>query len=232
MNAKLFYRILTILLGYGLIIGGFISFGKSLDNNILVLDIVASCLVYTQLVQLFVFPMIDLDKAERKEVGMMGIHYYTLNVCCLLSLLVMALGIVCEWAFKIQLMLQLAVLMLLFVGRVATLHAGDKVVHVHQKEQKIMSGKKQLRAVMDELKAEAAYCREMDAVQQERLQKLCESVRFVSPSVEYEARRADDQIIQSVDNLTLLMRNAKNNKTKIDEELNLLEIALNKRKKY
>ena len=71
MNAKSFYNVLAILLGYGLIIASFIIFGESLDTNIKILDIVVSCFIFTQFTQFSLFPMINFSDSAHKEVGMM-----------------------------------------------------------------------------------------------------------------------------------------------------------------
>ena len=114
MSAKVFYKILAILLGYGLIIGGFIVFGESLEDRVKILDIVVSCLIFTQLVQFMLFPLIDLGKAAHREIGMMGIHFATLISCCVLFLALMTCGIVFQIPFKFQLMGQLIVLFILW----------------------------------------------------------------------------------------------------------------------
>lgn len=148
MTAKRFYNILAILLGYGIIIGGFLVFGDSLEDKVKILDIIVSCLIFTQFVQFSLFPLINFGDSSHKEVGMMGIHIYVLNFCCIVSIGIMIYGIIYHIPFKFQLMGQLVVLFILLVGRVATLHAGEKVQQIHRKEQVIMHGKLSLKSVM------------------------------------------------------------------------------------
>lgn len=232
MTAKRFYNILAILLGYGLIIGGFLVFGDSLEDKVKILDIIVSCLIFTQFVQFSLFPLINFGDSSHKEVGMMGIHIYVLNFCCIVSIGIMIYGIIYHIPFKFQLMGQLVVLFILLVGRVATLHAGEKVQQIHRKEQVIMHGKLSLKSVMDDFMDDIAIVKDLDPIAKQKLQKIHESMRFLSPSSNSEALRFDEQFSQSVEDLKILMRNTNLNKEKILEETEHLERILSRRKKY
>ena len=232
MTAKRFYNILAILLGYGLIIGGFLVFGDSLEDKVKILDIIVSCLIFTQFVQFSVFPLMNFGDSSHKEVGMMGIHIYVLNFCCIISIGIMLYGIIYHIPFKFQLMGQLVVLFILLVGRVATLLAGEKVQQIHRKEQVIMHGKLSLKSVMDDFMDDIAIVKDLDPIVKQKLQDIHESMRFLSPSSNSEALRFDEQFSQSVEDLKILMRNTNLNKEKILEETEHLERILSRRKKY
>lgn len=232
MTPKRFYNILAILLGYGLIIGGFLVFGESLENKVKILDIIGSCLIFTQFVQFSLFPLINFGDSSHKEVGMMGIHIYVLNFCCIISIGIMLYGIIYHIPFKFQLMGQLVVLFILLVGRVGTLHAGEKVQQIHRKEQVIMHGKLSLKNVMDNFMDDIAIVKDLDPIAKQKLQNIHESMRFLSPSSNSEALIFDEQFSQSVEDLKILMRNTNLNKEKILEETEHLERILSRRKKY
>lgn len=232
MTAKRFYNILAILLGYGLIIGGFLVFGDSLEDKVKILDIIVSCLIFTQFVQFSLFPLINFGDSSHKEVGMMGIHIYVLNFCCIVSIGIMIYGIIYHIPFKFQLMGQLVVLFILLVGRIATLHAGEKVQQIHRKEQVIMHGKLSLKNVMDNFMDDIAIVKDLDPIAKQKLQNIHESMRFLSPSSNSEALIFDEQFLQSVEDLKILMRNTNLNKEKILEETEHLERILSRRKKY
>lgn len=232
MTPKRFYNMLAILLGYGLIIGGFFVFGESLEDKVKILDIIVSCLIFTQFVEFSLFPLINFGDSSHKEVGMMGIHIYVLNFCCLVSIGIMVYGIIYHIPFKYQLMGQLIVLFILIVGRVATLHAGEKVQQIHRKEQTIISGKLSLRSIMDDFIDEIAMVKDLDPIAKQKLINIHESMRFLSPSSNSEALKFDSQFSQSVEDLKILMKNTHLNKEKILEETEHLERILSRRKKY
>lgn len=232
MTAKRFYNILAILLGYGLIICGFLVFGESLENKVKILDIIVSCLIFTQFVQFSLFPLINFGDSSHKEVGMMGIHIYVLNFCCIVSIGIMLYGIIYHIPFKFQLMSQLVILFILLVGRVATLHAGEKVQQIHRKEQVIMHGKLSLKSIMDDLMDDIATIKHLDPIAKQKLINIHDSMRFISPSSNSEAIRFDEQFSKSVEDLKVLMRNTNLNGDKILEEIEHIERILTRRKMY
>ena len=127
---------------------------------------------------------------------------------------------------------QLVVLFILLVGRVGTLHAGEKVQQIHRKEQVIMHGKLSLKSVMDNFMDDIAIVKDLDPIAKQKLQNIHESMRFLSPSSNSEALIFDEQFSQSVEDLKILMRNTNLNKEKIIEETEHLERIISRRKKY
>lgn len=232
MNAKKIYRALAILLGYGLIIACFILFGQSLEKNVRILDIIITCLVFTQFAMFTIFPLINLNNPVQKEVGMLGIHLVTINIFSLLALGWMICGMLLQIPFKYQLIGQLVILFVLFIGRYATFRSGEKVQQIYEKEQNVMEGKVSLRIVMDNLMDYMATVKDLDSSILQRLQSLHEAIRFITPSDSNEAKNFDGQFVQSVEDLKVLVRNTSMNKERIEEEVGRLERILARRKKY
>ena len=188
MNAKKIYRALAILLGYGLIIACFILFGQSLEKNVRILDIIITCLVFTQFAMFTIFPLVNLNNPVQKEVGMLGIHLVTINIFSLLALGWMICGMLLQIPFKYQLIGQLVILFILFIGRYATFRSGEKVQQIYEKEQNVMEGKVSLRIVMDNLMDYMATVKDLDSSILQRLQSLHEAIRFITPSDSNEAK--------------------------------------------
>ena len=232
MIAKKIYRTLAILLGYGLIIACFILFGQSLEVNIKILDIIITCLVFTQFALFTVFPLINLSDPGQKEVGMLGIHLATINIFSLLALGWMVCGILFQIPFKYQLIGQLFILLILFIGRYATFRSGEKVQQIFEKEQNIKEGKVSLQLVMDDFVDYIACIKDLNPSITKRLQSVHESMRYITPSANVEAKNLDEQFVQSVEDLKIMMRNTLMNKDKIEEEIGHLERILSRRKKY
>ena len=231
MNAKKIYRALAILLGYGLIIACFILFGQSLEKNVRILDIIITCLVFTQFAMFTIFPLVNLNNPVQKEVGMLGIHLVMINIFSLLALGWMICGMLLQIPFKYQLIGQLVILFILFIGRYATFRSGEKVQQIYEKEQNVMEGKVSLRIVMDNLMDYMATVKDLDSSILQRLQSLHEAIRFITPSDSNEAKNFDRQFVQSVEDLIVLVRNTSMNKERIEEEVGRLERILARRKK-
>ena len=226
------YKALALLLGYGIIITCFILFGAPLDTSVLVLDIIVSLVIFTQFALFFFFPLIKLDDSSQKEVGMMGLHFSSLTLCISASLLLMFLGMFLYIPFIYQLIGQLLILFLLLIGRVVTLGTGNKVSRVYHQEQKIKAGKEELKRNLDDLVDYVSGIKNIEPNILDRVQIVQESIRFISPSANAEAKQFDAEIIDIVQDLKILMRDIVVNREKILDEVSHLERTLNRRKKY
>ena len=230
MSAKHIYRLLAIFLGYGLIICGFFVFGENLQKETKYLDIFMSCLIFTQFVEFTLFPLVNLSERAHKEIGMMGLHLLSVNLCCILSIAVMALGIGYEWAFKAQLIAQLGIIFIALIGRLATLHAGEKVEECYVKEQKQVMGRQMLRSTMDMLVEDAIQAKSLDAKTRNRIQEISEEIRFITPSALTEAQELDQQFCLLAETLRVMMRDVAINQGQIAEETERLNRILEKRR--
>ncbi len=232
MNAHIFIKFLSIVLGYALVISSFLVFGQSLETDILILDIIVSCCLYTNFVMIYIFPMIDVGKKAHKEVGMMGIYYYTLNVCSVLSVGFMIVGIIMKISVGHQVIIQLFFLLILLVGMAATLHSGEKVERVYEKEQTALHRRDIMRDAMNDFMNDLALRQDLnlDVQIMQRLQSIQEDVRYISPSFEEKATDIEDKFCQALATLKVQMRDVVGNKGHIEREVILLEQIVKQRK--
>ena len=193
MNAKLFYKILILFLGFLLITGFFIFLFPDMDNRAKVLNLISSYLLYANLSLFLFFPLIGHDEAK-KEAGMIGIHLTATVLCTIASIGVMVVGFIYSLPFRIQLLLQLAVLLLLVLGRFYTLHAGEKVENVYCNEKNLYVGKEMILKEADMLLSAVRLSHDMNADDMKRIRQMCEDVRFLSPVDSKEAQDANIKI--------------------------------------
>lgn len=231
MSAKHIYRLIAILLGYGLIISGFFVFGEDLKDNIKILDIIMSCLIFFQFVQFTIFPLVDLNKKAHREVGMMGIHMVAINVCSVLSILLIALGIIYELDFKIQLMGQLGVILFALVGRMCTLHAGEKVEQVYQEEQTKLAGKQLLASYMEDLQEVVVQTQDLDETDRRKIQEIEENIRYINPSKQAQAIEKEHQIREVIALLRNMLLGVRVNRAAVHDEVEHLSRLLEQRQK-
>ena len=231
MNAKNVYITLAVLIGFGMIIGGFIVFGGALPTNIRVLDIIVSCMVFFQVCELFFFPMVNMRSGAKKEVGMMGIHYTVIKIYTVLALAVLIAGIAADLSFKIQLFGQLFAFVLLLVGRFATLLSGEHVEAVYDSETAKTEAKVALRRHFEQIDNMAATT-DLDAATMQRLSDLVEEMRYVTPSDDAEARALDARLHDSLDDIASLLRDTRANADVITREIDNIVRTLNRRKQY
>lgn len=229
---KTFYKILAILIGYSLIVSSFILLFTWLPDDIRILDIVVTSIIYTQLVEFLFFPLIDLEKKAHKEVGMMGIHLAAINTYAGVAIVIMAVGMIWELSFTWQLLLQLGALLILIIGRVATLHSGEKVEAVYHQEQVLRGGKQQLKAAAESMMDAIARSSELSPVLVSRITQLTEDIRYMTPSTNHEALNLELQFTRLSDDLKVMLRQSPQNNDQITETVSQLEYILTKRKNY
>ena len=232
MNAKTIYKILAHLLGYGLIIGGFIIFGDAIETKTRVMDIIISCLIYTQLVEFTIFPMVNLGQKAHKEVGMMGLHYSAIYLYSVLAIGIMVAGVCLDLQFKYQLMMQLVALFVLLIGRAVTLHTGDRVQRIHDKEQGGVESKDQIISAMEDFMDRVGDTTDLNPSALQSLQSIKESLRFLTPSSSAEAKALESSFCQKLADIEVLLRNTSLNAEQISSEVRHLQQILNKRKKF
>ena len=232
MNAKTIYKILAHLLGYGLIIGGFIIFGDAIETKTRVMYIIISCLIYTQLVEFTIFPMVNLGQKAHKEVGMMGLHYSAIYLYSVLAIGIMVAGVCLDLQFKYQLMMQLVALFVLLIGRAVTLHTGDRVQRIHDKEQGGVESKDQIISAMEDFMFRVGDTTDLNPSALQSLQSIKESLRFLTPSSSAEAKALESSFCQKLADIEVLLRNTSLNAEQISSEVRHLQQILNKRKKF
>lgn len=229
---KTFYKILAILIGYSLIVSSFILLFTWLPDDIRILDIVVTSIIFTQLVEFLFFPLIDLEKKAHKEVGMMGIHLAAINTYAGVAIVIMAVGMIWELSFTWQLLLQLGALLILIIGRVATLHSGEKVEAVYEKEQALKGGKQQLKAAAESMRDAIVRSSELTPALASRITQMAEDVRYVAPSTNAEAMNLELQFSRLASDLEVMLRQSPLNNEQIEQAIGQLEYILAKRKKY
>lgn len=232
MSAKRFYHVLAALLGYALIIGGFVVFGSALDSDVRLLDVVVACVVFTQAVLMSAFPIIDVRRRAHREVGMMGAHYVAVSLYSLVAIGVIVAGAAIPLSFACQLMAQGGALFLLIVARVAVLHAGDTVERVAGREEAMSAAKDSVMSRIDSLALAAMRARGVDPAILARVEGVKDDVRFLSPSLKPEARQADASIIALADEAAALLKSAELNRERIAETMTEIEMLVSQRKKY
>lgn len=229
---KTFYKILAILIGYSLIVSSFILLFTWLPDDIRILDIVVTSIIFTQLVEFLFFPLIDLEKKAHKEVGMMGIHLAAINTYAVVAIVIMVVGMIWELSFTWQVLLQLGALLILIIGRVATLHSGEKVEAVYEKGQVLKGGKQHLKAAAESMMDAIARSSELSPVLVSRITQLTEDIRYITPSTNNEALNLELQFSRLASDLEVMLRQSPLNNEQIEQAIGQLEYILAKRKKY
>ena len=232
MSAKRFYHVLSILLGYALIIGGFVVFGVAMDPDVRLLDIVVACVVFTQVVLMSAFPIVDVGRRAHREVGMLGAHYVAVSVYSVLAVGFIVAGVLLAVPFVWQIMAQGVALFLLIAARVVVLHAGDAVERVAGREEALSSAKASVQSRLDALALAARRAKGFATGCADRVERIAADARFFSPSLKPEARQADNALVAQADEVRSLLASPNVDADRLAEALTELELLVEQRRKY
>lgn len=76
MNAKKIFSLLLALFGEALIVFCFLHFGKNVQTEILILNIIVSTIIYCLVFVDFIFPWVNLKDKSQKQIGSIGLRWF------------------------------------------------------------------------------------------------------------------------------------------------------------
>lgn len=224
MNTKKILSWIALLGGEAIIIVAFILFRGSLADNILVLNIVVSSLIYGLFfVDVFV-PWIDLSDKSQKKVGSLGLRWFFTWLYAIAVITVMLAGnLAYEWSFALQIIVHCVLLFLLILGFVASFSASNKVQEVYQQETQKRSGINEMKNAMRNLKDKMSDTAGLPESFTNRINLLEDGLRFISPSNSEEAYSLEKDFSKIVGDISLAISNYSMNEEAIMSNLKKLE---------
>jgi multisubunit Na+/H+ antiporter MnhC subunit len=231
MNTKKIFDWLLLFFGEALIIAAFLLFRGNLADNVLVLNIVVSSLVYFRFFAGYRAPWIDLQDKSQKNIGSLGISW---KVTWLYSFFAITAMIGCNVAlnlsFSTQLIIHSVLLFFLLLGVFLSFHVSDKVQEVYQQETFNRNGIIEMKKVVANLKDKMNDLANLPENFINRINSLEENLRFISPSENHEAHNLEQQFIANIDDIVFAVSNFSMNEEKIESNLKKCERIYQNRK--
>jgi hypothetical protein len=231
MDTKKILSWISLLLGETLIIAGFILFGSNLTENILVLNIVVSSVIYGLFFVDILVPWIDLNDKSQQKVGSIGVRWlftWLYAVCAIAAMVISNTEL--HLIFSTQLIVHGVLIFLLLLGFVAAIHSSDKVKEVYEQETALRNGINEMKAAMRNLKNNANDLPEFPPNFQNRINTLEENLRFISPSNNHEAYNLEHSFVEIVNETGIAISNFSMNEERIESNLKKLERIYQDRK--
>lgn len=235
-------NVLSILLGVfgqALIIAGFLLFCGKTPTNILWLDITVTSVVFWLLATTFGLRPIDMADRSQRQVGGLGLRWYTTIMYSVLAIGLMAFcGIYALCgngyiAFKWQLMGQLGLLFLFLLGMLSSMHAAQKTGEVFRQEHRALRGKEEIQYTFSDLSYRADSNPEIPSWVRQALSQLTEEVRYLTPSSNFHAIELDDSIFEIANRLRgALTGPYEMNRQEIEQLLPELQRNFSRRKQF
>lgn len=231
MDTKKILSRIALIGGEAIIIAAFILFKGGLSDNILILNIVVSSLIYGLFFIDTLIPWLDVRDKSQKKVGSLGLRwfftwFYTIGAIAIM----LAANLFLEWSFSLQFIIHCALLFLLIMGFVASFSSSDKVKEVHLQESFARSGILEMKTAMQELKNKINNTADFPDSFSHRIHSLYDGLRYISPSNNQEAYTLENSFLKITNDISFAVSNFKMNELDIEKNLTKLEQIYQNRK--
>ena len=222
---------IALIGGEAIIIAAFILFRGGLANNILVLNIVVSSLIFGLYFVDILVPWIDLDETTQNNVGSIGLRWLFTWLYTITAIATMLFGnLAFEWSFALQTIIHCGLLFLLTLGFVFYYTSSEKVEEVFYKEHSCRSGIIEMKSAMRDLKDKMYNTTDIPEGMINRIMSLEESLRYISPANNSAAYDLEKSFSKMVYDISLSISDYKKNEEYIEISLQQLERIYQTRK--
>lgn len=204
MKTKDILSWLAFVLGAAIIFGLFFIFMKDMSNDLFVLNLLVSLLVYALFFVDVLVPWVDWGDKSKRRIGAIGLRWVVTWIYAILAIVSM---FVCNKLYNVEFPIQLIIhgilLLILVLGISGALHASDKVASVYDKETAVQVGLTEMRCAIRELKKIAYDSSSISQEVRSKIESIEEELRYLSPSDNPEAAVLEKQFSEVVRDLCL-----------------------------
>ena len=231
MDSKKILSVIAIIGGEALLVTAFFLFKGETPDNIFILNLVVSSLIYCLMFFDVLIPWIAPGDRSGKRLGSMGIRWVFTGIYTVAAIALMLLAnLVFEWEFQIQLIAHCALAFVLLLSIVGLMHASDKISSVYAEQQEQRRGLDSIKMAVSALSDKAALEPGLPEIYREKVALIEESVRFISPSDSPEAAELESRIEETVRELTACLHDSATYSGRLDQLILKVERQLQKRK--
>lgn len=231
MSLKRFLSWVALLGGEALIIAIFMLYGKSLETNILLLNIVVMSIIYgLYFIDIFV-PWVDWYDKSKKKIATIGIRWTVTVFYTVTAIIVMlACNVFNEASFNLQLILHCALLLVLVIGFASLLYSSDKTQQINAIETRNGADLDRMRLSMRSLKDRMCSATDLPSSVVSRINRLDDNLRYIAPSASAEAHDYERRLAAAITDLSIMLGNYTMNAQKIENVLSAAERIYQNRK--
>ena len=231
MNVRKIQKWLLLLFGEAIIISAFVLFRGATPDNILILNITVSTIVYVLFFVRFRTPWIDLKDKSQKQIGTTGISWFASWSYAILAIGTITCGyFLPELIFSVQLIIHCILLFILFMWLMLSRHSADKVKEVYEAETKNRNGINEMKNAMRHLKDSINDLNGLPAQFTQRINTFEENLRYISPSDNSEAYVLENSFVEVIKEIRFAISDYSMNEDRIESNLKKLERIYQNRK--
>jgi len=224
---------LLLVIGEILLILTFLHFGHELKQDILVLNITVSSVVYLMLFSSFLFPLINLKDKSQSDIGFIGVNWFFSAGYTFIAIAIMVyFNILNKEAgkFENQLLIHAILFFLLLIGGFLSRKTADKVSEVYQEQKNERNQLKEHKKATKNLVLRVELMHDLSPEFKYNLNRLLEDIRFLSPSNNLDVNHLDEKYIETIRRIDDMLYNKENNKENMDIALKQCAQFLKERK--
>lgn len=194
MNTRTILSRVAVVAGEAVIIAAFFIWQGNTPDNIFWLNLIVATIVYCLLFIDVLIPWVDFRDKARRRISSLGLIWFVTGLYALFSVGFMLLaGPAFSWPFEVQLIGQCSLVVLLAFSFAGVMHASAKVVEIHGREESHKAGILAMRHALASLSETMAGLPELPDSLTERIHRIEEDLRYVSPSATSEAADLERQ---------------------------------------
>jgi hypothetical protein len=227
---KALFSWLLLFFGEAIIIAAFVIFGENTPDDILVLNIVVCSLVYGLFFCNFRAPWIDLKDKSQKQIGAIGLSWFTIWYYAIAAVIFMLATNLFELSFTFQFITHCVLLFFLFLGLLLSRHSADKVAEVYHEQTATRSGILEMKKAMLALKDKISDTAGLPDSFVRKVNSLEESLRYISPTDNGEAYELESSFVETIESIRFALQDYSLNAEQIESNLKKCERLYQNRK--
>lgn len=230
MNAKTILQWAAFVVGEAILVAAFFLWRGDAQTSVFALNLTVSTVIYFMSFVDILFPWLKTGDKSHRIFGSLGIRWFATGLYSVLAIAAMIVaGVVFDWSFEVQLIIQSVLLFLLLLGFVAVANSSDKVAKVFEEQEALKSGVLKIKDAVSKLLEESiATGLPEDVVSQ--VSDLNDEIRYISPSNNPEAAELEAQLLSAVSKIRSEISNYRLNEKNISEDLSAAKRICKKRK--
>lgn len=230
MNKRTFIGVIVFALIEACIISCFVYFWpQGADSSEMVIDIIASTLIWSTFCIDIFHPLMD-DEKHPRQAGSLGVRWTVTWVYALLAIGIMVAGRLMTWPILAIGVAQVVALVVLILGFWGASHVGDKVEAVAAHEQQKLDGRASMTNALRQLKNEIALMPQLPPYVKSKIDEFSENMRFITPNSSAEAQSLERQFVEETDNVRFALAHFEINEEAINKSLQRMMMILTDRK--
>lgn len=201
---------------------------ETTSDEIFYLRLAVSSLVYCIFFLDLFGKWINPKDPSQKAVGSLGIKWIVVGIYCVIAIL--ALLLFSGASFKLQLIIQLFILLLLVLGFVAVHSVSDKVSDVYHEQKAAKSGIEKMKKAMTSIHDRLIECPDVPHDYRSKLAEIQDSLRYISPADNAEAAEFEERFVEVAKGIEAGLSAFSMNQERLNIELQKLERLYQQRK--